>query len=80
MRPPVVSKVLRVSPFALSLGLVACAEPQVVEDDSGVPSMSTLATGAPVTFATVYDAVSYQAGRGVTRPWLPVDLAVHPDG
>lgn len=74
------SKVLRVSPFALSLGLVACAEPQVVEDDSGVPSMSTLATGAPVTFATVYDAVSYQAGRGVTRPWLPVDLAVHPDG
>lgn len=51
----------------------------MMEGDAGPLPMTTLRTGAPVTFAPVYDATSYSE-RGVTREWLPVDLAVHPGG
>jgi len=65
----------RLTSFALFVGLTGCSDPMTTPE---VPT--TLREGAPVTFSPVYDAVSYNAGRGVTRAWLPVDLAVHPDG
>ncbi|MDQ3036301.1 MAG: hypothetical protein M3Y87_28130 [Myxococcota bacterium] len=68
-----------------SLALVllgACDAPStmMMDGDAGPLPMTTLRTGAPVTFEPVYEATSYAAGGGVTREWLPVDLAVHPDG
>jgi len=63
------------------LALVGCGDPPAMRDDDAGPApMSTLRTGAPVTYAPVYEAVSYRAGLGVTREWLPVDLAAHPAG
>lgn len=45
-------------------------------DDAGP---ATLEDGAPVAFATTYDAEMYTAG-GANRMWYPVDLSVHPAG
>lgn len=69
----------------ISLPLIAllagCGEtPSMMMDgDAGPPPATTLLTGAPVSFAPVYDAVSYREG-GASREWIPTDLAVHPDG
>lgn len=68
------------TPFT-ALSVLGCDEPPTTmpgEDAGSAPT--TLQTGAPVTFAPVYDAVSFPAGFAVRRDWLPVDLAVHPDG
>jgi hypothetical protein len=64
----------RLTSFALFVGLSGCSDPMMVA------TPTTLREGAPVTFSPVYDAVSYDAGRGVVRAWHPVDLAVHPGG
>jgi hypothetical protein len=67
--------------LAVSGVLVGCdGTTPMTDPDAGPEPMTTLRTGAPVTFAPVYDAVTYAAGPGVTRDWLPVDLAVHPGG
>lgn len=65
----------RLTSFALFVGLTGCSDPMMMV----VEPPTTLRDGAPVTFSPVYDAVSYEAG-GVSRAWLPVDLAVHPGG
>ena len=66
----------------VSLALVACGDGTAMPDaDAGPEIPTTLRDGAEVTYAPVYQAVSYQAGLGgATREWLPKDLAVHPGG